>query len=264
VAKVNPAGTALVYCGYIGGSGWDLGTGISVDGGGNAFVTGYTGSTETSFPGVGGPDLTYGGGVYDAFVAKISTGSGVFKLISPNGGEEWRVGSQYPITWLSGDKTGYDKIVYSTDKGATWKEIVFSTPDDESYLWTVPNDVSRTVWVRVAERDGTGYDRSDKVFSIVPPETVTVVSPNGGESWLVGTTHTIKWTTTGTIGPVRIGYSIDNGLNWTNITAEAPNTGSYTWVVPNKPSTHCKVRVRDAADNIPSDATNGTFTIKTQ
>ena len=85
-------------------------------------------------------------------------------------------------TFLSGLEILFLKN--TTDKGATWKEIVFSTPDDESYLWTVPNDVSRTVWVRVAERDGIGYDRSDKVFSIVPPETVTVVSPNGGESWL--------------------------------------------------------------------------------
>ena len=264
VAKINPAGSALVYCGYIGGSGYDIAYGIAVDGSGNAFVAGEAGYDGTGFPVVGGPDLTYGGDAYDGFVAKISAVGGMFKLTSPNGGEQWAAGSQHPITWLSGDKAGANKIVYSTDKGATWKEIVFSTPDDESYLWTVPNDISSTVWVRVAERDSTGYDRSDSVFSIVPAATVTVVSPNGGESWLVGTAHTIKWTTTGTVGPVLIAYSIDNGLNWTRIAGEAPNTGSYTWVVPNKPSTKCKVRVRDAAAYLPSDATNGTFTIRTQ
>ncbi len=41
VAKVNASGTALVYCGYIGGSGTDYGYGIAVDGSGNAYVTGY-------------------------------------------------------------------------------------------------------------------------------------------------------------------------------------------------------------------------------
>ncbi len=65
------AGTALVYCGYIGGSSDDSSWGIAVDGSGNAYVTGYTGSTEATFPEAAGPDLTYNGN-YDAFVAKVN------------------------------------------------------------------------------------------------------------------------------------------------------------------------------------------------
>jgi len=72
VAKVNASGTALIYCGYVGGSGDDNGYGIAVDGSGKAYVTGETNSTQTTFPVIGGPDLTYNGGDYDAFVAKIS------------------------------------------------------------------------------------------------------------------------------------------------------------------------------------------------
>jgi hypothetical protein len=72
VAKVNASGTALVYCGYIGGSGRDYGLGIAVDGSGNAYVTGYTSSTEATFPVIGGPDLTYNGGTYDAYVTKVN------------------------------------------------------------------------------------------------------------------------------------------------------------------------------------------------
>jgi hypothetical protein len=72
VAKVNASGTALVYCGYIGGTGNDVGYGIRVDGNGNAYVTGYAGSDQTSFPVTGGPDLTFNGGSYDAFVAKVN------------------------------------------------------------------------------------------------------------------------------------------------------------------------------------------------
>ena len=41
VAKLNPAGSALVYSTYLGGSGVDEGTGIAVDSAGNAYVTGY-------------------------------------------------------------------------------------------------------------------------------------------------------------------------------------------------------------------------------
>jgi len=70
-ARVNVSGTALDYCGYIGGSDYDFGYGIAVDGNGNAYVTGYTGSDEATFPVTVGPDLTFNGG-YDAFVVKVN------------------------------------------------------------------------------------------------------------------------------------------------------------------------------------------------
>ena len=62
VAKVNALGTALWYCGYIGGSKTDSVIGISVDGAGNACVTGRTDSDQTSFPVTGGPGVSYDGG----------------------------------------------------------------------------------------------------------------------------------------------------------------------------------------------------------
>ena len=78
VAKVNAAGTSLVYCGYIGGSAYDAGNGIAVDGSGNAHIIGTTASTAASFPETVGPDLTYNGGIYDAFVAEVNaSGAGL-------------------------------------------------------------------------------------------------------------------------------------------------------------------------------------------
>ena len=71
VAKVNAAGTALIYAGYIGGSDKDSGTGIAVDAAGNAYITGNTNSTESTFPATVGPDLSFNGGT-DAFVAKVN------------------------------------------------------------------------------------------------------------------------------------------------------------------------------------------------
>jgi hypothetical protein len=48
VAKLNPAGSALVYSTYLGGSSGDNGYGIAVDASGNAYVTGTT--SATNFP----------------------------------------------------------------------------------------------------------------------------------------------------------------------------------------------------------------------
>ena len=72
VAKVNALGTALDYCGYIGGSQNEEGYGIAVDGSGNAYVTGYTGSTAVQgFPAAVGPEVNHNGG-NDAFVARVN------------------------------------------------------------------------------------------------------------------------------------------------------------------------------------------------
>ncbi|OGD21619.1 MAG: hypothetical protein A2W03_16890 [Candidatus Aminicenantes bacterium RBG_16_63_16] len=78
VAKINAGGTALSYCGYVGGSSNEFGCGVAVDASGNAYLTGYTGSTEATFPVLAGPDLTYNGGTYDAFMAKVNpSGTGL-------------------------------------------------------------------------------------------------------------------------------------------------------------------------------------------
>ena len=69
VTKLNPTGSLLVYSTYLGGSGVDDGLGITVDARGNAYVTGFTGSTN--FPTTAGAFQTTGGGREDAFVAKI-------------------------------------------------------------------------------------------------------------------------------------------------------------------------------------------------
>ena len=80
VAKVNAAGTALIYCGYIGGISGEEGRGIAVDSSGRAYVTGYTTSTQTTFPVTVGPDLIFNGSfpTYDAFVAKVGAANAPF------------------------------------------------------------------------------------------------------------------------------------------------------------------------------------------
>jgi Beta-propeller repeat len=75
VTELNPTGTALVYSSYLGGNNvTTLGNAIAVDGAGNAYVTGQTGST--TFLTTAGAFQTARGTGYDAFVTKLnSTGS---------------------------------------------------------------------------------------------------------------------------------------------------------------------------------------------
>jgi hypothetical protein len=69
VSKLSPTGSALVYSTYLGGSGYEQGSGIAVDKAGNAYVTGYT--TSTDFP-TANPEQPAPAGGTDAFVAKLN------------------------------------------------------------------------------------------------------------------------------------------------------------------------------------------------
>ena len=85
VAKLNPSGSAMLYATYLGGSGDDFATSLSIDASGNAYVVGATQSSN--FPTTSGAlQRTYKGfapsddnGFYnpgDGFVAKLNpTGS---------------------------------------------------------------------------------------------------------------------------------------------------------------------------------------------
>ncbi len=69
MAKVNPDGTALVYSTYLGGAGDDLGFGMAVDEDGNAYVGGFTSSSD--FPTLNAFQPTNAGG-YDIFVTALN------------------------------------------------------------------------------------------------------------------------------------------------------------------------------------------------
>jgi C1A family cysteine protease len=189
-------------------------------------------------------------------------------VTSPNGGENWDVNSSHAVTWTSEGTVGNVMIEYSTDNGASWKTIVESTENDGSYNWTVPNDPSVNCLVRVREQgnDGSPSDVSDAVFSIVAPVSgsITLRSPNGGESWTAGSSHEIVWNSTGDISQVTIKYSLDNGVTWKRIVQSTGNDGSYNWVVPGKASDDCLVRVTandSDLDPKPSDESDAVFSI---
>lgn len=77
ITKLTPTGDALVYSTYLGGTGLDFGNGLALDADRNAYVTGQTGSIN--FPVQAALQAHYGGGLYDAFLAKLDpAGSLVF------------------------------------------------------------------------------------------------------------------------------------------------------------------------------------------
>jgi hypothetical protein len=183
-------------------------------------------------------------------------------LTSPNGGEHILAGSQHDITWTSMGPVGDVKIEYSTNNGGNWSTLTPSTDNDGFFPWTIPAVLSDQCLIRISEIDGSPSDMSDAVFSIVEPPSLTLISPNGGETMEAGSTHTITWTGSGYIKDVKIEYSIDNGSNWETIVFCTDNTGSYEWRVPGSTSSECLIRISQSdLDDGAADVSDGVFSI---
>ena len=84
LTKLNPAGTALVYSTYLGGSDFDIIFGTAVDLSGNAYVSGGTGSSD--FPTSPGAFQTNLVGGFEAFVTKINPSGSAFVYSTYLGG----------------------------------------------------------------------------------------------------------------------------------------------------------------------------------
>jgi hypothetical protein len=84
VAKLSAGGASLDYFTYLGGAQLELGQAIGVDADGNAYVTGWT--TSTNFPATQGAAQRQPGGRYDAFAAKLNPDGSAFTYATYLGG----------------------------------------------------------------------------------------------------------------------------------------------------------------------------------
>ncbi|MDQ1350448.1 MAG: hypothetical protein QG657_750, partial [Acidobacteriota bacterium] len=92
--------------------------------------------------------------------------------------------------------------------------------------------------------------------------SITVTSPNGGESWAGGSTNNITWTSAGAVHNVKIEYSPDNGASWIEIVSDYHNDWVYPWTIPNISSANCLIRISDNyTGGTPSDTSNARFTV---
>ena len=85
IAKLNPAGSGLVYSTFLGGTSPDETFGIAIDGARNAYVTG---ETTGNFPTTAGAFDTTAGGGSDAYVAKLNAAGSALVYATRLGGAD--------------------------------------------------------------------------------------------------------------------------------------------------------------------------------
>lgn len=93
-------------------------------------------------------------------------------------------------------------------------------------------------------------------------DTITSVAPNAGVA-VIGSSRNITWVNGGSFNRnVTIELSTDGGATYPSVIASnVANTGSYSWTVPNTPTTQARVRVREYDFAAPLGASSSNFTI---
>ena len=130
VTKINSAGSALVYSTYLGGNDNDNGFGIAADSSGNAYVTGFTYSSNFPTANAIQPSRK---GTSDAFVTKIKADGSAFVYSTFLGGSTDEIGNGIAVdpagnVYVAGqtDSTNFptNNAFQSTFAGGHWDAFV--------------------------------------------------------------------------------------------------------------------------------------------
>jgi len=174
-------------------------------------------------------------------------------------------GGNYSIQLDNPPGADFDLYLYSAIPGSTGTPVMlaWSTSEaqgaDERIDYTPASDAEALLVVKRVSGSGTFQLRS----TAPAPASITVTSPNGGESWQQGTTHTITWTSSGDVGP-SVWIELDKGGALSTIVqSSTPNDGSYDYqILPNQvPGSDYTIKIRSTSNASYSDESDRPFSI---
>lgn len=150
-------------------------------------------------------------------------GTPTVTVISPNGGETYKIGGSITIKWWDNNDAGNRNILITdlthNSPGAEfmiqYNEFVRSSGIDGTYskLWKINNIPAGKYKIQVCKSGTNECDFSDNYFTITPSTTtanpsITIISPNGGEVWKMSEQKSVKWTSSGLSNNAEIGIRL--------------------------------------------------------
>lgn len=103
----------------------------------------------------------------------------------------------------------------------------------------------------------------ENIKNYFSPPSITVISPNGGESWVVGTKHAITWSVSNLNGYVKIDLLKSGSTVKTITSSVAASSGSYNWSISSSQSSgnDYRIRITSTSNTAVSDTSDANFTI---
>lgn len=186
----------------------------------------------------------------------------------------------YPGYLWEGRFSKGNRVIYEGEIGSKVPIKVTST-DMGNGLWASSTSAAKIYSQKYLDLYGnwnyattTKYTSAPSLYSVVstspssmryggPGGNIKVISPNGQEYWQPGTTHTIRWSYTGTPGPYVMIELLKGGVFNRAITWKTENDGYYSWTIPGSIIQYSNYKVRITSISNPGykDTSDNNFVI---
>jgi hypothetical protein len=181
------------------------------------------------------------------------------QFITPVNGEIVESSVPYTIKWQL-YKTDSLRIRYSIDNQLNWVVVhEGKTRQGDSLQMFIPSNQGKNLYFEISTMDGSA---KKIVQTNIQIDSLTVLSPNGGETLAPGSDITVSWKTN---SQKRFGVTmLTNGTNYYPVAQDLPaGTKSVNWRVPAdvKSPNQCRILIYSLLNNAFSDQSDTTFTI---
>ena len=185
-------------------------------------------------------------------------------ITSPTSSSNWEMNSQYTISW---DDNISENVKIELYKGNTNLDLITSsTANTGSFTWTVPDDLTadNDYKIKVSSTTNSGlFDFSDnfEISEEAVTEYITILTPNGGEEYEIGTVCEISWNSNFS-EDVKIEL-YKNNSHLSTIEPSTNNDGNFPWTVSisSELGTDYKIRLSKVDDDTIFDLSDNNFTL---
>ncbi len=201
----------------------------------------------------------------------VSVWSQTITVTSPGAGVVWKQGETRMIQWTKEGNSGANVRIVLRAPGQTAPvlEIADTAPNSGSFSWTIPATVPAGAYViRVRSisnnqiQDDSGQFQIQAKSGHLPFPFITIQEPSEGDVWTRSASHMIKWKSVNvSASSMRISLMDESLANAVHLIAgSAPNSGSFTWQIPDAVA-NGTYRVRVATADGSKSRDSGSFKI---
>ncbi|NTW25073.1 MAG: T9SS type A sorting domain-containing protein, partial [Lentimicrobium sp.] len=201
--------------------------------------------------------------VFDESDATFSVINPAFYIYTPSEGYVFYHFDEIIIQWYT-ESNNPVSIDFSSDNGVSWAQIGAGITD-QIFYYEAPEINSNFCKIRISDETNPDDFSIGKVFSILSPPEIMVLTPNGGEVWNYNEMNQVSWSGSNISSYVAIDISQNSGATWQNLgyAESSPSGGTTEFFTPQINSSNARIRISDPYYTFATDISDFDFQIVT-